>query len=294
MQKITPHLWYDTQAKEAAKLYTTVFPDSKILSSSQIENTPSGNTDILTISLFGQEFQMISAGPLFKFNPSVSFLVACDSAEEVEKYWNAFIEGGSALMELGEYPFSSKYGWLQDKFGLSWQFMQIGEMKPAQKITPTIMFVQEQAGNAEAAMQFYTSIFEDSKIGEISRYPEGLPSEKPDSIMHADFTLAGQGFACMDSGSDHKFQFNEAISFIVNCEDQKEIDYFWEKLSAMPESEQCGWLKDRYGFSWQIVPKIMEKMLSDSDPEKLKRVTEAFLKMKKLDISKLEAAYKGE
>ncbi len=120
MQKITPHLWFDKEAKEAAKVCTSVFPKSKIRDTTTLHNTPSGTVDIVTIELLGQELTLISAGPLFKFNPSVSFLFACKTKDEVEELWAKLSKGGSALMELGEYPFSEKYGWVQDKYGLSW------------------------------------------------------------------------------------------------------------------------------------------------------------------------------
>lgn len=153
MQKITPHLWFDKEAKEAAEFYTSVFPQSTIKNITTLHDTPSGTVDVVTIELFGQEFMMISAGPLFKFN--------------------------------------------------------------------------------------------------------------------------------------------EAISFIVHCDTQEEIDYYWEKLSAVPEAEQCGWLKDKYGLSWQIVPTAMGDMMKDKDEKKLAWVTEAFLKMKKFDIEALKRAYEG-
>jgi predicted 3-demethylubiquinone-9 3-methyltransferase (glyoxalase superfamily) len=151
--KITPHLWFDKEAKEAAEFYTSVFPKSKIKSSTTLNNTPSGTVEVVTIDLMGQEFMLLSAGPLFKFN--------------------------------------------------------------------------------------------------------------------------------------------ESISFIIRCKTQKEIDYYWERLSAVPEAEQCGWLKDKFGLSWQIVPAAMDEMMKDRNRERLARVTEAFLTMKKFDIKTLERAYKG-
>jgi predicted 3-demethylubiquinone-9 3-methyltransferase (glyoxalase superfamily) len=154
MQKITPHLWFDKEAKEAAEFYTSVFPQSKIKDTTTLQNTPSGTVEIVTAELLGQDFMLLSAGPLFKFN--------------------------------------------------------------------------------------------------------------------------------------------EAISFIVYCDTQEEIDYYWEKLSAVPEAEQCGWLKDKFGLSWQIVPTAMDAMMKDKDKEKLARVTEAFLKMKKFDIAALKRAYEGQ
>lgn len=294
MQKITPHLWFDKEAKEAAEFYTSVFKDPKIKNTTTLHNTPSGTTDIVTIELMGQEFTLISAGPLFKFNPSVSFLVACRTLDEVDALWENLSGGGTALMELGEYPFSERYGWVQDRYGLSWQVMFMGEHKINQNITPTIMFTDKQAGRAEEAINFYATVFHNAKVGDILRYSIGEEPDKEGTIKHAAFALEGQEFAAMDSARVHNFVFNEAISFIVHCKNQEEIDYYWGKLSAVPEAEQCGWLKDKYGLSWQIVPTIMEEMLKDIDEKRLARVTEAFLKMKKFDIEELKKAYKGE
>jgi predicted 3-demethylubiquinone-9 3-methyltransferase (glyoxalase superfamily) len=293
MEKITPHLWFDNNAEEAAKFYTSIFKDSKLKNVTTLHNTPSGTVEIITIEVLGQEFTLISAGPLFKFNPSVSFLVACSTKEEVDELWKKLSEGGTALMDLGEYPFSEKYGWMQDKYGLSWQIMFMGDHKIKQRIIPTLMFVGKQNGKAEEAINFYSSVFGNARVGDILRYSKGEEPDKEGTVKHASFMLEDQDFAAMDSAREHNFAFNESISFMVHCNTQKEIDYYWEKLSAYPEAEQCGWLKDKYGLSWQIVPNIMDEMLKDNDDKKIERVTEAFLQMKKLDIAKLKEAYES-
>ena len=284
MQKISPHLWFDKEAIEASELYTSIFKDSRIRNTTTLHNTPSGSVDLVTIELSGQEFRLISAGPLFKFNPSISFLVACKTKDEVDALWKRLSERGTALMELGEYPFSERYGWTQDRYGLSWQVMFAGEREIKQKITPTLMFVGDVCGKAEEAIQLYTSVFRRSKVGDILREKEGI-------VKHAAFTLEGQDFAAMDSAREHKFAFNEAISFMVHCDTQEEIDHYWGKLSAVPGAEQCGWLKDRYGLSWQVVPSILGEVLGDKDPKRIARVMEAVLKMKKFDIEALKKAY---
>ena len=293
MEKITPHLWFDNNAEDAAKFYTSIFKDFKLKNVTTLHNTPSGTVEIITIEVLGQEFTLISAGPLFKFNPSVSFLVACSTKEEVNELWKKLSEGGTALMDLGEYPFSEKYGWVQDKYGLSWQIMFMGDHKIKQRIIPTLMFVGKQNGKAEEAINFYSSVFGNARVGDILRYSKGEEPDKEGTVKHASFMLEDQDFAAMDSAHEHNFAFNESISFMVHCNTQKEIDYYWEKLSVYPEAEQCGWLKDKYGLSWQIVPNIMDEMLKDNDKKKIARVTEAFLQMKKLDIAKLREAYES-
>jgi predicted 3-demethylubiquinone-9 3-methyltransferase (glyoxalase superfamily) len=171
MRTITPHLWFDKEARQAAELYVSLFENSRITNVATLHDTPSGSVDVVSFDLSGHAFMAISAGPLFTFNPSVSFLVACQSKQEVDA------------------------------------------------------------------------------------------------------------------------AFNEAISFMVRCDTQEDIDYYWEKLSAVPQAEQCGWLKDRYGLSWQIV--AMDEMMRSADTETMARVTKAFLRMKKFDIAELQKAYEG-
>lgn len=307
MQKITPHLWYDKEAKEAAEFYASAFPNSKIISTSVLRDTPSGDCDIVSFELAGYRFMAISAGPYFKFNPSISFILNFDPSkdlnarEHLDTLWNKLSEGGTALMPLDEYPFSKRYGWVQDKYGVSWQLMLTdpdGEDRPF--IIPSLLFVTEGCDKAEEATNFYISVFDhapravagESNRGMIARYPAGMKPNKEGAVMFTDFMLANQWFAAMDGSSQmHTFKFNEAVSLMVACKNQEEIDYFWEKLSAVPESEQCGWLKDKYGVSWQIVPTALDEMMASDDEEKIKRVTEAFLKMKKFDIAELERAY---
>lgn len=294
MQKITPFLWFDKEAKEAAELYASTFPDSRVTNVATIRDTPSGDCDIVSFELSSQRFMAISAGPYFKFNPSISFFVACTTKDEVEAIWAKLIDGGRPLMDLGTYPFSEKYGWLQDKYGLSWQIGFTAGRSVKQKITPTLMFVGGVCGKAEEAMKFYTTIFDDAQLGTLMRRGKGEESEREGTVRYASFTLDGQEFAAMDSALEHGFGFNEAVSFVVNCGTQKEIDYYWDKLSFDPKAEQCGWLKDKYGLSWQIVPTVMESMMQDKDEKKIARVTEAFMKMKKFDILTLENAFEGK
>lgn len=308
MQKITPHLWYDGEASEAAAFYTDIFPDSNITKVTTIHDTPSGDSEIVSFKLAGQQFMAISAGPLFKFNPSVSFILNFDPSkdqnarENLDMFWDRLSQGGTALMDLDKYPFSERYGWIQDRYGLSWQLILSdpeGEERPF--IVPSFLFVGEVSGKAEEATDFYLSVFQNSpssgagqtKRGLIARYPAGMEPDKEGTVMFTDFMLEDQWFAAMDSAQTHEFNFNEAISLMVNCEDQKEIDYFWDKLSAVPEAEQCGWLKDKYGVSWQIVPSDMDEMLSKGTPEQIDRVTRAFLSMKKFDLAELEKAFVG-
>lgn len=300
MQKITPHLWFDKEAKEAAELYISLFPNSKITNVTVLHDTPSGDCDLVSFELCGQPFMSISAGPLFKFNPSVSFQIQCATVEEVDAFWQKLSPGGAVLMELGEYPFSKRYGWLSDKYGVSWQIMYVGDNEIKQKIVPCIMFVGDVVGRAEEAINLYTSVFSESgaklpsKLNMSMRYGKGEEPDKEGTLKYASSELNGQEFGAMDSAHQHKFAFNEAISFIIRCDTQEEIDYFWNKFSADPQAEQCGWLKDKFGLSWQVSPVAMEEMMKNATREQMDRLTQAFLPMKKFDIAKLKQAFEGK
>jgi predicted 3-demethylubiquinone-9 3-methyltransferase (glyoxalase superfamily) len=164
-------------------------------------------------------------------------------------------------------------------------------MPDVQKITPCLWF----DGQAEQAAQFYTSIFKNSKITKVSHYPKEaaeVHGQEPGSVLAVEFSLDGQTFTGLNGGP--AFEFNEAISFHVHCETQAEIDYFWKSLSAVPAVEQCGWLKDKFGVSWQIVPRNMGALMSSSDAAASGRAMQAMMKMKKLDIAELERAFAGK
>lgn len=302
MQKIVPHLWFDKEAKEAAAFYVSAFGNgSKVTHTSTLHDTPSGDCDIVGFQLAGYEFLSISAGPYFKFNPAISFILNFDPSkdakarEHLDALWKKLSDGGTPLMPLDKYPFSKHYGWIQDKYGVTWQLMLTNpEGEPRPFITPSLMFVGNVCGKADEAISFYTSVFKHSKRGMEARYPKGSGPDKEGTLMFADFQLEKQWFAAMDSAQEHKFAFNEAISLLVRCKDQKEIDEYWSKLSAVPESEQCGWLKDKFGVSWQIAPVAMDEMMHKGTDEQIARVTQAFLPMKKFDLAALQKAYDGK
>jgi predicted 3-demethylubiquinone-9 3-methyltransferase (glyoxalase superfamily) len=285
MQKITPHLWFDKEARAAAEFYISVFDNSKINFINSISDTPSGDAEIVGFQVMGFDLMAISAGPFFKINPSISFHVRCSTVEEVNQTWAKISQGGTVMMELGEYPFSKRYGWIQDKFGVSWQVIHTeGDFR--QRIVPALMFVGGVCGKAEEAIRFYASIFKNAKAEVLARYEKGEEPDREGTVKYARFVLDGQEFGAMESARMHDFGFNEGVSLIVNCKGQKEIDYFWEKLSAVPEAEQCGWIKDKYGVSWQIIPANMGELIG-KNPEK---TTPAMLRMKKIIIADLEKA----
>lgn len=302
MARIVPHLWFDEEAKEAAAFYTDVFPGSRITQTAQLRGTPSGDCDVVAFELRGQPFMAISAGPLFKFNPSISFFVnfdpsrEADAAKNLDTLWARLSEGGTELMPLQEYPWSKRYGWVQDRYGLTWQLILTNpEGEPRPDLIPSLMFVGKRHGHAEEAIRHYLSVFQGSpldpaqdgtRLGNLAPSPEG-------TVLFADFRLLDTWFAATDSPGDHPFDFNEAISLMVLCDDQAQIDYYWSRLSAVPEAEQCGWLKDRYGVSWQIASARMQTMMATGDQAAVDRLTQAFLPMKKLDLPVLQRAFQG-
>ncbi|HSX33489.1 MAG TPA: VOC family protein [Candidatus Saccharimonadales bacterium] len=278
-QKITPNVWFDGNAKEAVDFYTSLFPNSKIASTAyypksaeeglaDFQQNMAGKELTIEFTLGGLGFSAINAGPEFKVNPSISFMVNFDPSqddqaqEHLDELWDKLIDSGEALMALNSYPFSKRYGWVKDRYGLTWQLILTNpDGEPRPMIVPSLMFTGQNTNHAEAAIKFYVSLFPDTKLGTMAPYTDDTGPAKAGSLMFADFMLAGQWFAAMDSGVEKDFSFNEAISLSVACKDQAEIDAFWEKLSAVPESEQCGWCKDKYGVSWQIVPENMAELM---------------------------------
>lgn len=305
MQKISPCLWFDKNCEEAINFYLTVFPNSSIKSimrypaDMQVGPTPDMAGKILTaiFQLDGFEFQALDGGPMFKMNPSVSFMVNFDpsrdpeAAKHLDEMWAKLSPGGKTRMDLGEYPFSKRYGWIEDRFGMNWQLIltdPAGEPRPS--IIPSMMFVDTVYGKAEEALKYYASIFKDSKVGMVANYPAGSEPDTQNAAMFAEAMLAGQWFAAMDSAREHNFAFNEGISFSVDCKDQEEVDYFWNTFTKDGTESQCGWLKDKYGLSWQIVPTRLGELLTDPDKGKADRAMKAMLEMKKIVIADLEKA----
>jgi predicted 3-demethylubiquinone-9 3-methyltransferase (glyoxalase superfamily) len=297
MQKMSTCLWFDNQAGEAMDFYLATFKNSSPGDVSRYgkeaaaaSGQPEGSVLMATFQLEGREFMALNGGPAFKFTPAVSFFVNCQNSEEITELWQKLSEGGNVLMELNTYPFSEKYGWLNDKFGVSWQLNLAAR---PQKINPFLMFTGEQYGKAEEAMNFYTTLFDNSAIINIHRY-SGVPGEPDGNVVHGVFSLNGQEYMAMESNQAHNFTFTPATSFVVPCQTQEEVDRLWFKLSEGGREDRCGWLADRYGLSWQIVPTILGKLMQSGDKEKSGRVAQAMFKMKKLEIDKLQEAYDEE
>jgi predicted 3-demethylubiquinone-9 3-methyltransferase (glyoxalase superfamily) len=302
-KKISPMIWMDKGAEEAASLYASVFPNSKTghvthysKEGFEIHGGKEGTVMTIEVEIDGYPLMILNGGPLFTINPSISFFVTYESADQIQAIWDKLSENGKVLMALDKYPWSEKYGWLQDQYGVTWQ-LSLGDKKETggDSIVPFLMFVKEHTGQAEHAMDFYVSVFHHSSITGALRYgPNELP-DREGTIKHAQFKLEDQTFMAMDSAHAHQFTFNEAISLMIHCDTQDEIDYYWDKLTSGgdPKAQVCGWLKDKFGVSWQVSPRILGKLLQDPDKARVERVTKAFMKMKKFNIEELKQAYEG-
>ena len=297
-QQITPFIWFDHQAEEAVNFYISIFNNSALLKTvrygeegSEISALEAGTVMTIDFVIEGQKFTALNGGPIFQLNPSISFFVNCSNEKEVNRLWTKLSDGGTVMMELDHYPFSEKYGWIQDRYGVSWQLI----LQPRdQKIVPCLMFAGDQHKKAEEAINFYTSIFSDSEIIMMEKYKKG---EGPKGgVVHSKFNLNGQEFVAMDSHIPMPVNFNPALSMVIRCETQDELDYYWNELSkgGDEKAQQCGWLQDRFGVSWQIVPKILGQLLNDENSVKSGRVMQSMLKMKKIDIQKLQSAFHGK
>ena len=274
-KNIYPCLWFDGNAIAAAEFYCSVFNHSKIISD---------NPMVVRFEIEGKLIMGLNGGPMFKINPAISLFVTCETNEEIETIWKKLIDGGSAMMPLDQYPWSKKYGWVIDKFGMTWQ-LNLGKLpQGAQKIIPNFLFSGKQYGKAQEAIKQYTLIFPESKIHELQIYQEG-ESQPAGNLKFGHFDLQNDFFSAMDGPGGDELQFNEGFSLVVECETQEEINHYWNKLTEGGSESQCGWLKDKFGVSWQIVPTILAKLMSDR--EKSPRVLQAFLKMKKFDIETL-------
>lgn len=280
---IFPCLWFDNNATEAAVFYTAAF-GATIQTQSQVVT----NLDIL-----GQRLMLLNGGPVFTKNASISLMLICNSADELQQYWDALAEEGIVLMPLDAYPFADKYGWIRDKFGMTWQLYFKDGYTAEQRMVPTLMFVNANNGNARAAIELYTGIFPNSKTEGILSYQDGGEGDVPENVQHAEFIIDGYKLACMDSSMEHQFNFSEGISMVVMTDNQEETDKYWDALLANGGSEnQCGWLRDQFGLSWQIVPKRLAELIGDAqNVDKAQKAMNAVLKMKRIDIAALEAAY---
>ncbi len=293
MQRIVPCLWFDHTAEEAANFYVSVFPDARIIDVTHYpsEGLPdfqrefAGKALTVDIEIAGYHMIALNAGAEFSPNPSISFMLNfdprfdTDAREHLDALWEALAQGGTVQMPVGDYDFSPRYGWVIDRFGIGWQLMLTdpgGEPRPF--VTPSLLFTTPVQNRAEEAIRFYADVF-DGQVGTLARYPEQTGPATAGALMYSDVQLLGQWFAAMDSGVAHDYTFNSGVSLAVNCIDQAEIDHYWQRLSAVPAAEQCGWCADRFGVRWQVIPAAMGELMAKPG------AYDKLLGMKKIEIA---------
>ncbi len=276
---IYPCLAITDKIAEAADFYIQTFGNGGITQTSPY---------VIQFQLSGQKFMLLKDGPASSPNAAISFMVISETAEETEAYYHKLSAQGNTMMPLDAYPWSPKYAWVEDKYGVSWQLYTGNKNGNPQKFNPTLMFTGTQVGKAAEAINLYTKLFPQSDVQGILNYGEN-EGDDTSFVKHAQFKIKGFTAMAMDSSADHGFAFNDAISLVVECDTQEEIDRYWLELTAHGGQEvACGWLTDRYGLSWQIIPASLGSLLKE--PERAQRVMAALLKMKKLIISDLENA----
>lgn len=276
--KIIPSLWFKDNALEAMEFYASIFPDSKITYQAPIA---------VTAELGGIPFLALNGNSDYATpNSSISFMITCETKEEIDTIWKQLSAEGKVYMKLDSYSWSNYYGWIGDKYGFTWQ-LYLGKLEDVgnQRIVPTLMFSDSQQGKCEQAVGFYQSVFKDFKSYGVMRYEEG---EFKGQVVHTQFALDGFIMAGMDSGVPQDFTFNEAVSFTINCRDQDEIDYFWNEFTKEGQEMPCGWCKDSYGICWQVVPYNTRELIFEAP--NAKQAFEAMLKMKKIVIKDLQEA----
>ncbi|RRJ87880.1 VOC family protein [Gulosibacter macacae] len=276
MQFITPNIWCQGNAEEVADFYVATFPNAQRTGGSNypteglldFQQDFAGKALTVDLAIDGYALTLINAGNEFRPTPAISFIVnfdpsaMTDAAGALDAIWARLSDGGEVRMPLQEYPFSKRYGWVEDRYGVNWQLMLTNpEGEPRPFLIPSLLFTGAEL-RAREAIERYTSLFRDSHLGNVLPYGEAGGAELAEGIMFSEFTLGGQWFTAMDGGSDHEFTFGEGLSLSVACADQAEIDRYWDALSHVPEAAVCGWCKDEFGVSWQIVPANMEELMA--------------------------------
>lgn len=294
-----PCLWFDAQAEQAAAFYIDTFGGNvltRTLYPQSIDNgagKPFGSVMGVEFEIAGRRFTAVNGGPMFTINPSISFFACVEQSEAAKRLFATLASGGETLMPLDEHGDGHDLsGWAVDRFGVSWQVTTTAEGEPDIHMAPCLTFCGAQAGRAAEAIAFYTSLFPDSKVQRLDHYHEGEGAPTA-SLKRGLFSIAGQSVVAVDSHLDPAFNFNEAVSLQILCADQSELDAYWDALSQDGTPQMCGWLKDRFGIIWQIVPRRSIDWMSSQDHAARDRVFAAIRTMVKLDIAALQRAFDG-
>ncbi len=275
VNNIFPCIWFNNDAKEFIERYQSFFDETSILNS---------NGFITTVKWSGSKIMLMNGGPSIQCTPAISLFVYFDQNElRINDLYNTLIDGGKILMPLDKYDWSPKYAWVEDKFGINWQ-LDIENMRSPQKIVPSLLFVNDKKLMTKEAVSFYTNAFDDHRILlEAPYFPgSGMPEG---SILFTQFKLQNFVMNAMSSTMVHDYDFSMGISFVLECDTQEQIDYYWDYLGKEGKYSRCGWLTDKYGISWQVIPTILGLLMSDESLQS--EVSEAFMKMTKFIIADL-------
>lgn len=277
MNPIFPCIWQNHTALDAANFYCSIFENSKITYNSPV---------VVHCELDGFKLMLLNGGETFRPNPSISLFITSESDDEIRTLWSKLSTDGKIMMDIGNYPWSEHYGWCQDRYGLSWQIYKGNMSQVNQKIVPSFLFTQDVFKRAEEAVRFYSELFPNSEIQGMMHYGAEHGEESNGAVMHSQFILNNSVFMAMDGPGDNAFHFSEGISLVIECESQEEIDHYWDALIADGgEESMCGWCRDRFGVSWQVVPHKLDRILSV--PDKAQKAMDLILQMRKLDYNKI-------
>ncbi len=283
MQRIVPNLWFNKNAEEAADFYCRAFPRSRTLVTGRYPETGladfqkdfAGLPVVVSVWIQGSELTLINSNDTFRPNSAISLMAnfaplqydgAGKAVAAIDEAWAVLSDGGKVLMPLQSYPFSDKYGWVEDKYGVSWQLILTDpESEPASFLMPALMFAGRRQNQAKEAIDFYVASLPEAEVEEIYSYEEDEGPATTESIMYGAFTTMGQWIVAMDSGVEQDLSFNPGVSLEIRCNNQEQIDQVWDALTANPAAEQCGWLEDKFGVSWQVVPENIDELMEHPD-----------------------------
>ncbi|MGP7961415.1 VOC family protein [Sanguibacter sp. A247] len=277
MRTLTPTIWFAGDAVDGAALYARVLPETTVTRTDRYPTEgllpfqePLAGKE-LTIHLEGPgcDLVLINAGPEFRPTPASSFTVTFGAADDTDAVAAldaaaaALAEGGRVLMPLQQYPFSDRYTWVEDRFGVSWQLtVAFPTIRDEPSIVPTLLFGGQAQNRAAEAIAQWTALLPDSRVVRTVPFTDSTGPASRDALMFAEVRLAGQRVYVMDAGSVQDTTFTPAVSYQLACRDQAEIDRVWAVLSTVPEAEQCGWCTDQFGVSWQIIPAHMDELMA--------------------------------
>ena len=267
--EIYPCIWFNQNGREAAEFYCSVFPGGELRED---------NGMVQRFRIMDTPFMLLNGGPKFRPNGAISYFVYTGDRATTERIFAALAEGGIVAMPLGKYPWADHYAWVEDRFGVNWQ-LDSDPIRSSQKILPTLLFTPPDDARVREARDHYASIFSDHHL------LMEMPSASHEPLLFCQFRIGSMLFNAMRSMEAMDFQFRPGNSFVINCPDQATIDHYWNSLGAGGAFERCGWLRDRFGVSWQVVPEILPRLMQD--PERGGRVMEVLLGMDRIEIESL-------